>query len=79
MKNNSECILDTDGFEILVNYDYEKSDSQLEEGHGINEVGGMVETDLISVEVVIAGVGIDILNLLSEKQKTTIISKLTYE
>lgn len=79
MKNYTQVLVDENGIEVTVNYDADISESQIEECHGIHEVGYMVETDLKSVEVVIAGDGIDILNILSEKQKTTIISKLTYE
>lgn len=62
MKNNTETIVDDNGIEILVNYDWDKDDLELK-----------------SVEVVIAGIGIPLLSVLTLKQKTFIISKLSYE
>lgn len=79
MKRNEELICDDNGLEILVSYRYDKSPSQIENGHGDHEVGLMVYTELKSVEVIIAGRGIDLLPLLTEKEKEFIISKLTYE
>jgi len=77
MKYNSEIICDDNNIEILVGYNYEKSESQKEE-QGI-EVGQMVYTELQSVEVVIAGRGINILPLLHPNEKEFIISKLNHE
>lgn len=79
MTYNSEMICDDNGFEILVGYEYETSESQIEEGHGFHEVGCMTYTVLSSVEVVIKGRGINILPFLTEKEKSFIISKLNYE
>lgn len=79
MKKNCETICDDNGIEIIVGYLYDQSESQKEEGHGLHEVGLMVYTELMSVEVVIAGTGIDILPRLSDKQQDHIISKLQYE
>jgi len=79
MKSNAELICDDNGIEILVGYEYEQSDSQIEEGHGLHEVGCLVYTELTSVEVVIKGRGIDILSRLTEKEKDFIIGKLQYE
>jgi hypothetical protein len=79
IKRNSETICDDNGIEILVGYRYETSDSQVEECHGLHEVGLMTETTLTSVEVVIAGRGIDVLPMLTKKQKDHIIDKLNYE
>lgn len=78
MKRNSETIVDESGIEVLVGYNYETSESQLEEGHGVHEVGLLVSTELTSVEVVIIGTGIDILPSMNEKQKKHIISLLNY-
>ena len=69
MRNNTETLVDENGIELLVNYDYEKSDGE----------DGLYLTELKSVEIVIAGTGIDILGLMNEKQKGAIISKLQYE
>lgn len=79
MTHNAEAVTDENGFEILVSYDYEQSESQVEEGHGYHEVGLMIETVLTSVEIVIGGIGVDIIHLLGERQKEFIISKLSYE
>lgn len=79
MKNNTQCICDDNGFEINVLYEYEISESQIEEGHGSHEVGGLVETELKIVELIIDGIGVDVLPVLNELQKSKIISKLTYE
>jgi hypothetical protein len=78
LKQNTETLVDENGIEILVGYNYEQSPSQKEEGHGIHEVGNQIYTELSSVEVVIAGVGIDVLPRMTEKQKEEIISKLEY-
>lgn len=79
MKKNCETICDDNGIEIIVGYLYDQSESQVEEGHGHHEVGLMVYTELRSVEVVISGIGVQILPQLSDKQKEHIISKLQYE
>lgn len=79
MKKNCETILDENGIELLVGYKYEQSASQLEEGHGLHEVGELIYTQLDSVEVVIKGRGIDILPQMTEKQKDFIIQSLNYE
>lgn len=79
MKKNCEIICDENGFEILVSYLYDQSSSQVEQGHGYHEVGLLINTELRSVELVIAGTGIDVLPRLSERQKDHIISKLQYE
>lgn len=76
-KHNVECLSDDSGIEILVGYDYEKSDSQIEDqGY---EAGLLVYTELTSVEVVIAGIGINLLPMLTDKQKIAIINELNYE
>jgi len=79
MTHNSETLIDESGIEILVGYNHEKTPSQIEEGHGLHEVGNLVYTELTSVEVVIKGVGIDILPLMNDRQKEAIIGELSYE
>lgn len=79
MQHNTETITDENGIEILVGYDYEQSPSQIEEGHGYHEVGNLIETELKTVEIVIAGKGIDILPSMNEKQKEAIVELLNYE
>lgn len=76
MQSDSKVILEDNGIEILVGYDFEKSPSQVEEGHGEHEVGNRYYTELTSVEVIISGVGIDILPQLNTKQKDAIIFKI---
>lgn len=78
LTHTCETITDESGIEINVGYDYKKTPSQIEEGHGFHEVGNLIYTELKSVEVVISGVGIDILPSLNEKQKEHIISTLQY-
>jgi len=79
MQQFSESICEDNGLEIVVSYESEMSASQRSECHGEHETGIMVYTELTSVEVVIAGKGVDILAMLNEKQKEKIISKLNYE
>jgi len=79
MRSTNEIICDDNGIELLVDYRYDKSPSQIEQGHGEHEVGLMTYTELKSVEIVIAGRGIDLLPFLKENEKEFIISKLTYE
>jgi hypothetical protein len=75
----SQTLVDENGIEILVGYESETSDSQIEEGHGEHEVGCLVCVELKSVEVIIAGRGIDILPMLNERQKDAIVSKISHE
>lgn len=79
MKRNSEMISDDGGIEILVGYRYEQSESTLEENDGEYHVGCLCYTELDSVEVVIKGRGIEILPMLTDRQKDFIIANLTYE
>ena len=79
MISNNECLADDNGIEVLVSYEYEVSEPHFEFGHGKHQVGATVETDLKSVEVIISGVGIDILHLLNKKQINSILDKLTYQ
>lgn len=79
MIKNSETIVDESGIEILVSYRYERSESQREECHGLHEVGLMIYTELTSVEVVICGKGIDILPMMTDKQKDFVIGQLQYD
>jgi hypothetical protein len=79
VKKNTETLADENGIEVLVSYQYEQSDSQIEQGHGYHEVGQLVETTLTSVEIVIAGWGIEILDRLNDAQRERIIENLNYE
>lgn len=79
MKHNSEIIVDENNIEILVGYDYEISDSDIQEGHGFHEVGKRIYTELKSVEIVFGSLGIDILPMLTELQIEFIKSKIEYK
>jgi hypothetical protein len=79
MTKATETIIDESGIELLVGYEYDKSPSfHAEIGNPSTYVGEMVYTELTSVELVIAGVGLNILRQLTEKQKEHIISLLEY-
>ena len=80
MRKNTETIVDDNGIEMLVGYEYEVSLSfQAEYGNPSTHVDTMIYTELKSVELVIANKGVEFLPLIDEKQKDFIISKLTYE
>lgn len=80
MTNNTELIVDNNGFEILVSYDYEEEKARYEEqGNVASFVAESVYTELRSVEVIIAGTGIDILPMMNKRQHNQIIEKLTYK
>lgn len=77
MQRDTSLIVDESGIEVLVTYEWENSPIEREEGHGYHIVGGGLEVDLESVEIVIkGGNSIDILPLLTEKQKDSIIDQL---
>jgi len=72
MKKNTEVLIDQNGIEILATYEYTpKDEGDLSLGY--------YDTALLSVEIILSGKGIEILLLLNEKQKQSIIDKLTYE
>jgi len=78
MKHKSELISDDNNIEILVGYDYEIENGYFAEASNPSTwVEPTVSIELTSVEVVIAGKGIDILPLLSNKQHHFITDKLT--
>lgn len=80
MKKNAENIVDDNGIEVLVGYNYDKTPPYYEEpGNAMTLVEPCVYTELTSIEIVICGRGIDILSLLTEREKEFIISKLQYE
>jgi len=80
MKTNTESIVDSNGIELLVEYEYDFSVGYYEEPNNIASfVESSVCTKLKEVELIISGKGISILPLLDERQKQSIISKLTYE
>lgn len=80
MRKNTETIVDDNGIEMLVGYDYRVSlEFEAEPGNPSTHVDTMIYTELKSVELVVCKLGIELLPFLSEKQKDYIISKLTYE
>lgn len=74
-----QTIIDDSGIEIIVGGTIQSNSCNTEECHGLHEVGGGDDITLTSVEVVIAGKGVDILNLLSDKQKNRIIDEIAEE
>lgn len=60
MTHNTELITDDNGIEILASYYYEDADN----------------VELKSVEVIIAGIGIDILPNMNNRQKDKVIDSL---
>ena len=82
MKSYTETICDSNGFEILVGYnsDYAEQKGYYEEpGNPATFVEPLVYTELTSVELVVAGRGIELLGLLHPNEKEFIISKLNYD
>jgi len=79
MKHTCETIVDDNGIELTVGYDYEITPSQVEECHGLHDVGNFIYTELKTVEVVIKGKGIDILPFLTSMQEDYIVSLLNYD
>lgn len=73
LTNEVEMVCDDNGYEIIVGYAKEKT-REIELGE--TEATTLVYIELQSVEVVIKGRGIDILNLLTEYQKEFIIENL---
>jgi hypothetical protein len=64
--------------ELKITYDFEIGESQIEEGHGIHEVGRQVYVDLTDVKLMVDDVkdGLSVLTLLSKKQIRTIINTI---
>jgi len=76
---SSETLIDDNGIEVIVGYNYEKDAPYFAEiNNPATFVPATVGTELTSVEIVICGVGIDVLPQLNEKQKSFLINKLTY-
>lgn len=73
--NNTETLVDESGIELLVNYDCEKAD--YEDQDSFTPTATMTCTELKSVEIVIAGIGIELLDKMNDRQKKAIISQLT--
>lgn len=76
---HTETICDDNGIELIVAADVEQSSSQIQECHGYHDVGCLIDVTLKSVEIVIAGKGVEILDRLTESQKNIIESKLNIE
>lgn len=67
MIKNTEFLVQENGFEIAVTYDYE------------NLPDGKRDTYLQSIELIVKGRGMELLLLFDEKQKQDVINRLTYE
>ena len=67
-----------EGVELLVSYDYEKQPTRVEEFHGYHYFDDS-SVVLKSVEVVIAGVGTDITDQLTDSQIKSIVRNLKME
>ena len=80
MKSNTETIVDDNGFELVIEYQYDKSKEYYEEECNIGTfVPATVYTKLYEIKLAFAGEYIIIPHaILSEKQKEFIISKLTH-
>lgn len=79
MKRRTETIIDESGIELIVEYDFEKTDGYYEEPANVAAyVPASVLVELVLIELVIAGGGIDILPMINNKQKEKIKSLLTY-
>lgn len=80
MKQATENIVDQNGFELLVDYEFDRTpEYEEEEGNPGTLVQGMVYTELKTVELIIAGRGINIVHQLHPSQREFILSKLSYE
>lgn len=80
LKSNTETLCDDNGIEIIVGYEYDREkDYEEEPGNPATLVQGMIYTELTSVEVVIAGIGVDVLPSLTSKQIDHLIGKLNYD
>ena len=70
MTNRNETILDENGFELNVNYDYERTEGYYAEiGNPSTWVESTIYTELKIVEIVFSHKGIDILPMMDERQK----------
>jgi len=78
MEKNIITLCDDNGFEIVAQYIIGHTESQIEQGHGLHQVGDCDYIELISLEVYFCQQGIDIAHRLSEKQFTD-IEKLILE
>ena len=79
-KRAVQVFSDESPFEIIVSYEWEDAPPffAIPEDHN-TYVTELRETTLLSVQCCVRGRGIDILHLLSEKEKQSIINELTYE
>lgn len=76
MTHTKELIVEDVLIDILVSYDWERGESQIEQ---YVEVGNRMYTKLTSVEVIIKGRAIDILPKLTIEQENAIIDRLNYD
>lgn len=86
MRRNTECIAEDNGFVLWVQYETDKSDPfEAEPGNPNTAVAEMIYTNLLQVvlQVYVPGgkevfTG-NLLPTMTDKMKTAIISKLTYQ
>ncbi len=82
MKNSVETIVDDNGIEVLVDYDYELNEAYYAEiGNPATFVPASVDDSSIKInsfEIVIGGTGIDIVSQLDKRQIDFIKPKLKY-
>jgi hypothetical protein len=76
-KSIYEMILDSQGIEMWVQYEYERT-IQTYEGHGYHNIDE-VDIYIHDVEVVIANKGVSIMKLLNEKQLDDIKERLSLQ
>lgn len=76
MKSNIETITLGDKT-LIVEYNFEKSDSQIEECHGLHEIGQTIYTELR--RVINVATGTDLLPRMAERTQKQIVKRLTHE
>ena len=78
LRMEKHIVESIDGAELLVSYIYDKQPIRVEEFHGYHYFDDS-SVAIKSVEVVIAGIGIDITDQLTESQKQKIVKELKLE
>lgn len=74
---HTETIVDENDIELTVKYKAERS-LQVEECHGQQFVENGISITLIHVEIVIAGTGIDLVDMLNKSQQEAIVNQLSF-
>lgn len=77
MKINSDILFSDGGIQILVSYQYDKEGAyEAEPGNPSTRVAASVYIELLSVEIILGGRGINITQLLHASEREFIISKV---